>query len=71
MVEYAKQKNKKLAYNSGNAMSYFGWKGNKWPENVNEGDGFDRGDVVEVDVDRPNKTIKYSVNGTLKATDTN
>ena len=49
-------------------MSYFGWKGNKWPENVNEGDGFDQGDVVEVDVDRPNKTI---INGGLKATGSN
>ena len=40
VVEYAKQKDKKKSYNSGNALCYFGVKGNKWPQNIKEGDGF-------------------------------
>ena len=35
------------------------------------GGGFKHNDVVEVEVDRANNTIKYSVSNTLKATQTN
>lgn len=71
IIDHAKQKDKRSSFSSGNAMCYFGWKGSKWPENVVEGDGFKQGDVVEVEVDRIGKVIKYSVNSTLKATHTN
>lgn len=50
-------------------MCYYG-DGYKFPGEVKEGGGFSQGDVVKVDVDRASSTIRYSVNGKLKATDT-
>lgn len=40
-------------------------------DGAQEGDGFKQGDVVEVDVNRAISTVKYSVNGVLKATHSN
>ena len=51
-------------------MCYFGYGGYKYPNGGNEGGGFRQGDVVEVDINRATSTIKYSVNGTVKATHT-
>lgn len=50
-------------------MCYYGCSGYKYPSCGVEGDGFKQGDVVEVDVNRTTSTIKYIVNGVLKATD--
>ena len=66
VVDYARRKNKRSSYNSGNAMCYDGY-GLKWPSGLFEGSGFIDDDVVTVDVDRSTNTIKFSVNGVLKA----
>ena len=52
-------------------MSYYGAGGSKYPGGVNEGNGFKQGDIVEVDVNRSTNTIKYLINGILKATQSN
>ena len=52
-------------------MCYYGAVGGKYPSGGFEGNGFKEGDVVEVNVNRPNNTLKYIINGILKATDTN
>lgn len=52
-------------------MCYYGSGGSKYPSGGSEGNGFKQGDIVEVDVIRANSTIKYTINGVLKATDTN
>lgn len=49
-------------------MCYYGYNGFKYPDGPYEGDGFKEGDVVEVEVNRSNNTIKYFANGILKAT---
>lgn len=51
-------------------MCYFSYDGRKFPEGVNEGNGFNQGNLVEVDVNRTTNTIKYLVNGDHKATQT-
>lgn len=51
-------------------MFYFGHS-NKWPECKYDGEGFKVGDVVEVNVDRIAKTVKYLVNGVQKASHSN
>lgn len=71
VVDYAKQKEKRHSYNSGNAICYWGYQGGKYPCYAKEGDGFKVGDVVEVEVNRPSCTVTYFVNGKLKATSTN
>lgn len=71
VVDYEKQSEARSSFSSGNAMCYYGFKGCKWPEKAYEGDGFRQGDVVEVNVDRRFLTIKYLVNGFLKATQSN
>ena len=71
VLDYAKQKDQRLSYSSGNAMCYYGYNGYKYPGGGSEGEGFKQGDIVEADVNRANNTIKYSVNGTLRATHTN
>ena len=38
---------------------------------MNEGGGFDKDDVVKVEVNRSTRTVKYMVNGFLKATQNN
>lgn len=71
VLDYAKQKDQRLSYSSGNAMCYYGYNGYKYPGGGSEGEGFKQGDIVEADVNRANNTIKYSVNETLRATQTN
>ena len=71
VVDYAKQNDQRKSFNSGNAMCYYGHNGGKYPSEGIEGDGFKQGDVVEVDVDRASSTIKYIINGALKATQKN
>ena len=71
VVDYAKQKDLRDSRNSGNAMCYYGYNGYRYPSGGNEGDGFKQGDIVEVDVNRSTSTVKYLVNGILKATQTN
>ena len=73
VVDYAKQKDQRYSYgsSSGNYMCYYGYNGYKYPESAQEGDGFKEGDVVEVEVNRATSTVKYSVNGTPKATHSN
>ena len=71
VADYAKLKDRRTSSVSGSAMCYSGSDGNKFPGGGNEGDGFGQGDVVEVYVNRPTNTLRYSVNGTLKATQTN
>lgn len=66
VVDYAKQKDSRDSFNSRNAMCYVAG-GFKWPDRKNEGDGFKNGDVVELNVDRAARTVKYLVNGVLKA----
>ncbi len=68
VVDYAKQKDQRSSYSSGNAMCYYGYNGYKYPSGCHEGGGFKQGDIVEVDINRATSTIKYSVNGTVKAT---
>ena len=51
-------------------MCYQGSNGWKYPVGGHEGDGFKQGDVVEVDVSRYTNTVKYTINGVLKATHT-
>ena len=71
VVDYAKQKEQRKSYNSGNAMCYIGNGGYKYPSEGSEGGGFSEGDVVEVDVNRATSTIKYIINGVTKATHNN
>ena len=71
IVDYAKQKDLRSSYNSGNAMCYYGHSYRKYPESVNEGDGFKQGDLVEVEVNRASNSVKYFINGALKAQHTN
>lgn len=52
-------------------MCYYGYNGIKYPNADPEGKGFKQGDVVEVDVNRATKTIKYSFSGSVKATHAN
>lgn len=40
IVDYAKQKNHRYSYRSGNSMCYYGGNGNKFPERDMEGGGF-------------------------------
>lgn len=68
MVNDVKQRDLRSSYDSGNAMCYYGHNGYKYPNGGCEGGGFSKGDIIEVDVNRATSTIKYSVNGTLKAT---
>lgn len=49
-------------------MCYYGGNGNKWPGPIQEGGGFKEGHIVSVEVDRVNSSIKWKVNGNLKAT---
>ena len=51
-------------------MCYYGSDGYKFPSEGCEGGGFRQGDVVEVDINRATSTIKYLVNGAVKATHT-
>ena len=51
-------------------MCYYGNNGYKYPSGGSEGGGFKQGDVLEVDVNRSTSTIKYIINGVLKATQT-
>ena len=44
-------------------MCYYGFDGLKFPDLVEEGDGFRTGDIVKVNVDRPAQKVIYSVNG--------
>lgn len=67
IVDYAKQKDQRRSYNSGNAMCYYGYNGHMHPSGGGEGDGFRQGDVVEVDVSRSTNTVKYLVNGVIQA----
>ena len=71
VVDYAKQKDKKNSFISGNAMCYSGCNGRKYPEKYQEGDGFKKDDVVEVEVNRSAGTVKYWVDKVLKATHKN
>lgn len=48
-------------------MCYYAFNGNKYPELKQEGDGYNRGDVVEVHVNRVEGSVKYVVNGVLNA----
>ena len=52
-------------------MCYYGYNGYKYPSGGYEGGGFRQGDVVEVDVNRSTSTVKYIINGVLKATEKN
>lgn len=71
VVDYEKQKDQRSSYSSGNAMCYYGsGDGYKYPGSIEGGGGFRQGDIVEVEVNRANATIKYSVKGKLKATHT-
>ncbi len=70
VTDYAKQKDQRSSFSSGNAMCYYGHNGRKFPRGGYEGGGFKKGDMVEVDINRATSTIKYSVNGTVKATHT-
>lgn len=66
----SKQKYARHSWNSVNAMCYSS-NGYKYPGGVKEGDGFKKGDVVELEVDRSANTIKYFVNNSHIATQTN
>lgn len=71
IMDYNKQKNERDSYSSGNSLCYSGYDGRKYPEEEVEGDGFKQGDIVEVEVNIPACTVKYLVNGILKATQSN
>ena len=64
VTDYEQQKYSRRSYGSDNAMCYYGRDGYKYPDDY-EGSGFKQGDVVEVEVDRTTRTIKYIVNGTV------
>lgn len=65
VADYFKQRSQANSYTSGNAMCYYGANGAKYPSSATEGTGFKTGDIVEIDVNRTTKTIKYIVNGKL------
>lgn len=67
IVDYAKQKDTRYSHDSGNAFCYYGYNSEKCPGNTFEGSGFKKGDIVEVDVDRENKSVKYLINGIVQA----
>ena len=67
VTDYAKQKDQRYSYSSGNAMCYYGYDGSKSPSKDKEGGGFKQGDIFEVGINRATSTIKYSVNGTVNA----
>lgn len=48
-------------------MSYYAYNGYKWPEKEYEGNGVFDGETVEVRVERKSRTIKWIVNGKLRA----
>ena len=52
-------------------MCYYGCNGKKYPEKTQEGEGFNSGDIVKVDVCRVSNTVKYVVNGVLRASHKN
>lgn len=70
IVDYVRLKDSRSSYNLSNTICYWG-HGNKWPENKKEGDGFKIGDVVEVNIDRATRIVKYLVNGVLQASQRN
>ena len=65
VTDYEQQKDSRRSYGSGNAMCYYGRDGYKYPNDGTEGSGFKQGDVMEVEVDRTTRTIKYIVNGAV------
>lgn len=65
VVDYCKQYKTISSYSTGNAMCYSAYDNRKYPSGSSEGNGFKTGDMVEIDVDRNTKTIKYIVNGKL------
>ncbi len=71
VVDHAKQKNSKYSYSSGNSMCYYSIYAQKNPGGGTEGDGFKQGDIVEVNLNRATSTVKYIVNGIIKATHIN
>lgn len=66
-MDYEKQKESKTSSLSGHAMCYCAKDGSIMPDFRHEGDGYSVSDTLEVDVDRCLCTVKYSVNGVLKA----
>ncbi len=43
VVDEPKQRNQRQSFNSNNAICYSGYTGNKYPEKVNEGNGYSQG----------------------------
>ena len=73
VVDYTRQKDERYSYASGNGnyLCYRADSGFKFPQSVQEGEGFKQGDVLEVEVNRTTNTVTYSVNGKLQAMQTN
>lgn len=68
IVDSPKQINQQSSYESSNAVCYHGFKDIKWPSNVKQGNGFKEGETVETAVHLANKTVKWTVNGQVRAT---
>lgn len=52
-------------------MCYYSFNGTKYPKEGIEGFGFKEGETVVIDVNRAQSTIKYFINGKLRATHMN
>lgn len=63
-----KQINSRSSYASGNAFLFYGpGSGYKYPGSVVEGNGYQVGDIVEVQVNFTAKSITWSLNGNYNA----
>lgn len=52
-------------------MCYYGDDCKKYPQKMKEGEGFKQDDIVEVEVNRFTKTVRYTVNGIVQASQKN
>ncbi len=71
IVDYELQKDKRYSSTSGNAMCYYGHDASLYPSLPlglrKTGSGFKAGDIVKVEVDREESSVRYSVNGVISA----
>lgn len=67
VTDYEKQKYSKCSFGSGNSMSYSAINSVLNPGSESQGAGFKEGDVVEVDVNRLTRTVRYIINGVVEA----
>lgn len=62
------QSQNQISCNTGHAICYVGYNGNKYPANQSEGEGFSVGEAVQVTVNRSTNTVQWAVGGAIRAT---